>query len=616
MAKDSIIINNNNFNKIKSEIPYEKFSQIIKEIEKSYEEIVEIYKKAEHNRRICGIIFSIIISKIYKLLLEISQLQSLYKYIKYNNIEKIVKNLKDDFDSTIQILNFPLKVNYNLNSDDDEKRIKADINDLNEYLQYIEGDLTDSDKNVSDIVIHLNALNNTINSKLYDHDEFDEFLPYNDFEILNNDFSSTRKCKRIKNGDNDFVAFKLVNNKNDIIKQVKILSKLEKCHNIIKFYGLIIEDNNVDKWYLVNEWAEYGNLRNYYLEYGPLDVNVKLKFAVDIARGLNFLKSIGMINCISIYAENILITDRETAKIGGNFNSIDYSNMNLERNSKLENLTQYLAPELLNSNSQRYETKSIIYSFGKLLWEIAEEKYPQKRYETFSTNSFLPKEYKEISQKATNDDPYLRPTLAKIFITLHRLYKNDDKKLSSSTYVLKNEVKEKGIIKESKFSDFNYMTLDIAMIQHKLSDGDCNLAFKCFETYSKLGDMRAKYFKAYYIHKKYIKLDIDDTKRDQLIAKLFKEVADLDEYPEAQIRYGYCLYKGIGVKKNLKEALEYYTKAAENHQINAMYNAGFLYFSGDAGKKDFKLGERYMKLAAYHQYKPAMEYCKKHNILL
>ncbi|CAG8523524.1 3049_t:CDS:2 [Rhizophagus irregularis] len=156
MAKDSIIINNNNFNKIKSEIPYEKFSQIIKEIEKSYEEIVEIYKKAEHNRRICGIMLE-----------------------------------RDDFDSTIQILNFPLKVNYNLNSDDDEKRIKADINDLNEYLQYIEGDLTDSDKNVSDIVIHLNALNNTINSKLYDHDEFDEFLPYNDFEILNNDFSTT-----------------------------------------------------------------------------------------------------------------------------------------------------------------------------------------------------------------------------------------------------------------------------------------------------------------------------------------------------------------------------------------------------------------------------------------
>lgn len=332
--KETIINDNFNLNKTKMKIPYEKFSQIIREIEKLYDEIVEIYKKAEHNRRICGIMlervlignmivnnlkickeenlkfflsgknyinlnrFSFIISKIYKLLLEISQLQSLYKYIKYNNIEKIVKNLKDEFDFTIQILNFPLKVNYNnLNAEDDDKRIKADINDLNEYLQYIEGDLTDSDKNVSDIVIHLNAFNNTINSKLYD-ETFDEFLSYNDFEILDKDFSSTRKCKRIKNGDNDFVALNLVSNENDIIKQVKILSKLEKCHNIIKYYGLTIDDNG--KLYLVNEWAEYGNLRNYYLEYGPLDVNMKLKFAVDIARGLNFLKSIGVIISLNL----------------------------------------------------------------------------------------------------------------------------------------------------------------------------------------------------------------------------------------------------------------------------------------------------------------------------
>jgi hypothetical protein len=149
-------------------IPYEKFLQIIKKIE-LYDEIVKIYEKAEHNRRICGIMservliantivnnlkirkeeninfflseknyinlnrFAIIISKIHKLLSEISQLKSLYKYIKYNSIEKIVKNLKDEFDSTIQILNFPLKVNYNLrDNNDDDKRIKADIDDLNE----------------------------------------------------------------------------------------------------------------------------------------------------------------------------------------------------------------------------------------------------------------------------------------------------------------------------------------------------------------------------------------------------------------------------------------------------------------------------------------------------
>jgi TPR repeat protein len=160
------------------------------------------------------------------------------------------------------------------------------------------------------------------------------------------------------------------------------------------------------------------------------------------------------------------------------------------------------------------------------------------------------------------------------------------------------------------------MTLGSATEQHELPDGDRILAFKCFETYAKLGDMRAKYFKAFYIKKKYVKFDIEETKRDQLIAELFKEVADSDEYPDAQLRYGHYLYEGIGVKKNIKEALEYYTKAAENHQIVAMYNAGFLYFSGNAGKKDSKLGEKYMKLAAYNQYEPAMKYCKKNNIFL
>jgi hypothetical protein len=85
-----------------------------------------------------------------------------------------------------------------------------------------------------------------------------------------------------------------------------------------------------------------------------------------------------MINRVFIYAGNVLITDRETAKIG-NFNSMDYSNI--------------LAPE------KRYDTKSIVYSFGILLWEIAEEKYPQKGNEAFSKNSLLPKEYREITQK-------------------------------------------------------------------------------------------------------------------------------------------------------------------------------------------------------------------------
>jgi hypothetical protein len=70
----------------------------------------------------------------------------------------------------------------------------------------------------------------------------------------------------------------------------------------------------------------------------------------------------------------------------------------------------------LKSSSNKYDTKSEIYSFGILLWEIAEEKrpynnlgddimaitefvYDRKEREKFSLGSPLPKEYREIALK-------------------------------------------------------------------------------------------------------------------------------------------------------------------------------------------------------------------------
>jgi TPR repeat protein len=112
------------------------------------------------------------------------------------------------------------------------------------------------------------------------------------------------------------------------------------------------------------------------------------------------------------------------------------------------------------------------------------------------------------------------------------------------------------------FAEFNYMTVDEAAKQHNSPGGNLELAYKCFNAHAELGDMKAKYFKAYYIRHKYVKVNMDENERNNLIVELFKEVADSgDEYPEAQLHYGFCLIKGIGVKKNLKEAAVYFTKA-------------------------------------------------------
>ncbi|RIA89089.1 kinase-like domain-containing protein [Glomus cerebriforme] len=676
-------------------VPFANFLPLIGEVAKICTEIADIYNSAEHNKRICGVMLDrvqvaetsvknlknrreenedffsegnyinlqklvTVIGKIRKFLAEISQLKGLYKYVQAKNIEKTAIDLNREFDSTIQLLEFALMIDFNARADIDNKKIRTDIEELSEYLQHIEGGLTDTNKNVSEVVVQLNALNNTmnqyINGKQVDEDIFqNELLPYTDFDETEGPTKKVRKFKRIKNGINDFVALQLVadesskeDDKNNIKNQVTILRKLEECRNIIQFFGLTTSDGN--KWYLVTEWAEHGNLREYYKEFGPLDVDLKLLFALDIARGLNFLRAVEIVHR-DIRAENILVTDHRVAKIANFSSSRAVTDVTKNHKTTLE-CVRYCAPEKLGSRSQsKYDTKSEIYSFGILLWEIAEERVPyenhndivtitdlvyEKKYrEPFSESSPLPKQYQEIAKKAVDPDPAYRPSFTKIFTVLQDLHMQKNKPPPSPRFgaskprtirrqdtidsfeLSKDE--EEDIMIVPDFAEFNYMTVDEAAKHHKLPEGkrDLELAYKCFDAYAELGDMKAKYFKAYYIQQGYAERDMDKNEKDKLIADLFKEVADSgDEYPEAQLRYGNCLVKGIGVKKSLKEAALYFTKAAENGQVVGMFNAASLYFTGGAGKKDPKLGEKYMKLAAYKQHAQAIEYCKKNKIPL
>ncbi len=128
-----------------------------------------------------------------------------------------------------------------------------------------------------------------------------------------------------------------------------------------------------------------------------------------------------------IRAKNILITDHETAKIANFKSSRAITDGTTNQNATPE-CVRYCAPEKLVSRSQRskYDTKSEVYSFGILLWEIAEERIPYEKLgddiiavtelvcttkyrEPFSDASPLPKEYQEIALKG----------IKKIYIYIH-----------------------------------------------------------------------------------------------------------------------------------------------------------------------------------------------------
>ncbi|RGB40253.1 kinase-like domain-containing protein, partial [Rhizophagus diaphanus] len=143
--------------------------------------------------------------------------------------------------------------------------------------------------------------------------------------------------------------------------------------NIIKFYGLTCEGN---KWYLVTEWAEYGNLREFYTIYeDQFDLKLKLCISLDIARGLNFLRAVEIVHR-DIRAENILIIHNKIAKLA-NFKLSRHKNANSHNQSQNLKRVRYCAPELLKRTpNYKYDQKCEVYSFGILLWEIAEERIP------------------------------------------------------------------------------------------------------------------------------------------------------------------------------------------------------------------------------------------------
>ena len=113
-----------------------------------------------------------------------------------------------------------------------------------------------------------------------------------------------------------------------------------------------------------------------------------------------------------IRAENILITLNETAKLA-NFKLSRYlTAVTLNQGQSLERV-RYCAPELLERTPDyKYDQKCEVYSFGILLWEIAEERIPYqgnddilaitelvrtKMYrEPFSENSPMPEKYKKL----------------------------------------------------------------------------------------------------------------------------------------------------------------------------------------------------------------------------
>ncbi|CAG8507878.1 8906_t:CDS:2 [Funneliformis mosseae] len=522
-------------------------------------------------------------------------------------------NLTDEFDGLMRVLNFTMAVQNQIQMEEDHKVLISD------YLKTIEGGIVNDLKEINaslDDITQLNIAwqkrvlqedNNVLESATIKMTEIHD--PHETVK------RGTKVYKKIRMGEDIAIKEKILGDDekklmNDILSQVVILKKLKESQYILQFYGIAQDANAI---YMVTEWCDYGNLQEFYQDYGPLDWHEKTQLAVDIARGLTFLHTVAILHH-DIRSENILITIHRQAKLA-NFTLSRGFNDPTKNMMPTIDTVRWMAPEKLKDHRNLYTAKCEIYR--NLI--VQENIRP-------SFSNTIPPEWVKVTYQALQDSPNARPPLRDMFMTLNHLCSKfappPSSRPNSSRYPTDDDLPSDDEL-DLAIEDLSISVLTVreAILEHKKKDGDKVKSWESFKYHAEeFNDITARYWKGYYLY--YGLCPIDDpsdaeAKRARLeeAANLFKEAADYG-LSDAQLRYGHCLWSGDGVRKSISQAIEYFQLSADGGNPTAMYNIGNLYYNGLGVQKDEEKGIRYLRLAALREQPKAFEMCKRKCISL
>ncbi|CAI2179866.1 5180_t:CDS:2 [Funneliformis geosporum] len=615
---------------------------------------------------------------------DISQLSKFKKFVSSGSIKDTFEKIVKDLDSCSIDLNLAISIaTEQLNS-----ILHSDMIEMKMFLDNIEGGITylvnDRKTNVNstelsvdnkNIVIKINNIEEQ-NQKIIEQNN--ELLEYKDkqktlnFTPLNGEIDAIRflnendtnskvdpeakakgidpldlkdAAEHVKRGKKETVlkkvyktmdvACKHIPMDKIVQKHLAILGKLEACPYIIRFYGLSkLERGNV----MVFEWAEYGNLRQVYLNYN-IGWDTKISLARDICRGLIFLHAVKILHH-DIRCENVLITEKMQPKIC-NFKFSREFHAVTSQIDDMNAIVHWLAPEKLKNitsdpdpkkynNKTSYTIQCDIFSFVMLLWELGFQKKP---YENMSISdiqkhvlkgkreildeglspNLIKKEYCEIIKLGWEQEASLRPGIQQIFNMLQKLYEKHVLRVSPHLRPKEEVIDVDEDIHNLSILDHDKRVIPLTpfkegLVAHKKHE--FKKAWNCFEEHAKVGDILAKYWQGYYyLEGKCVEKDLKKAK------ELFKEAADGGN-ADAQLRYAFCLIDKENEHIDYTKFLKYLKMSADNDNSTALYNLGEMYFNGRMGvETDQVKGIQYLKLAALKGQPKAKEILKNNNII-
>ncbi|XP_024024580.1 integrin-linked protein kinase 1 isoform X1 [Morus notabilis] len=225
------------------------------------------------------------------------------------------------------------------------------------------------------------------------------------------------------------------------------LTLLEKARhpNVVQFVGAVTQNMPM---MIVLEYQPKGDLGSYIQREGRLSPSKVLRFALDIARGMNYLhecKPDPIIHC-DLKPKNILLDSGSQLKVAG-FGLVRLSKISPDKakldqsGGDIDPLNLYMAPEVYRD--EIFDRSVDAYSFGLILFEMIEGIQPfhpkssgealkmmcleRSRPPFKSKLKSYPPDLKELIEECWDPEPVVRPTFSEIIVRLDKIVSNCSK---------------------------------------------------------------------------------------------------------------------------------------------------------------------------------------------
>ncbi|CAH8264409.1 unnamed protein product [Arabidopsis lyrata] len=210
--------------------------------------------------------------------------------------------------------------------------------------------------------------------------------------------------------------------------------------NVVQFVGAVTQ--NIPMM-IVSEYHPKGDLGSYLQKKGRLSPAKVLRFALDIARGMNYLhecKPEPVIHC-DLKPKNIMLDSGGHLKVAG-FGLISFAKLSsdkskiLNHGAHIDPSNYCMAPEVYKD--EIFDRSVDSYSFGVVLYEMIEGVQPfhpkppeeavklmclEGRRPSFKAKSkSCPQEMRELIEECWDTETFVRPTFSEIIVRLDKIF--------------------------------------------------------------------------------------------------------------------------------------------------------------------------------------------------